>query len=201
MKKFLKVLTTTLFGVLLFSGCALLEPMYDGSDIYPVAANRGSSGECYWGSGGDLHRIPCPRVRQLRSFGPIIPFWWNVGPMYNRYNYYRPYYVPQYIPRSRNNPPRRDGNGVVTKDGYKETPSKPPTREAKPRTGGSRGGPFFDKEVPLRERMPWLYPSCDPTCGQPRLQPPQPLKFEFKLKGLEKYNEVLRYNHTHIVEK
>jgi len=211
MKKFLKVLTTTLFGVLLFSGCALLEPMYDGSDIYPVAANRGSSGECYWISGDDLHRIPCPSVRQHSPFGPVIPFWWNVGPMYNRYNYYRPYYAPQYIPRNRNEPPRRDGNGVVTKDGYKETPSKPPTREAKPRTGGRRGGPFFDKEVPLmevplRERMPWLYPSCDPKCGQPS-QPLrwEPLKFErfeqFKLKGLEKYNEVLRYNHTRIVEK
>ena len=197
MKKFLKVLTTTLCGVLLFSGCALLEPMYDGSDIYPVAANRGSSGECYWISGDDLHRISCPSVRQRSQFGPGISFWWNVGPMYNRFNYHRPYYVPQYIPRSRNKPPRRDGNGVVTKDGYKETPSKPPTRRAKPRTGGRRGGPFFDKEAPLRERMPWLYPSCDLNCGQP-LQP-EALKFErfeqFKFKGLEKYK------YTHIEEK
>ena len=228
MKKFLKVLTTLLFGVLLLSACALIEPMHGGSDIYPVAFNHGLNGECYWISGGDLNRIHCPRVRQYSPFGIVTPFWWNAGPMYNRYSYYRPYYIPQYIPRTRNEPPRRDGNGVVTKDGYKETPSEPPKRRAKPRTGGRRGGSFSDEEVPLRERMrgrggrsfsdeevplrermPWLWPSCDPNCGQPS----QPLNFElfkfdelerfeqFKLEGLEKYNEVLRYNHTRIVEK
>ena len=206
MKKFLKVLTTLLFGVLLLSACSLIEPMYGRGDIYPVVFNRGSNGECYWIPGGGLNRIHCPRVRPLGAL-----FWWNAGPMYNnRYNYYRPYYVPQYIPRpSRNEPPRQDGNGVVTRDGYKETPPEPPKRRAKPRTGGRRGGSFSDEEVPLRERMPWLWPSCDPNCGQPL----QPLNFElfkfdeferfeqFKLKGLEKYNEVLRYNHTRIVEK
>ena len=209
MKKFLKVLTTLLFGVLLLSACSLIEPMYGRGDIYPVAFNRGSNGECYWISGGDLNRIHCPRVRQYSPFGIVTPFWWNAGPMYNRYSYYRPYYIPQYIPRTRNEPPRRDGNGVVTKDGYKETPSEPPKRRANPRTGGRRGGSSADEEVPLRERMPWLWPSCDPNCGQPS----QPLNFElfkfdelerfeqFKLEGLEKYNEVLRYNHTRIVEK
>jgi len=209
MKKFLKVLVTLLFGVLLLSACSLIEPMYGRGDIYPVAFNHGSNGECYWISSGGLDRVYCPRIRQ---YGPLVigtPFWWNAGPIYNRYNYYRPYYIPQYIPRIRNEPPRRDGNGVVTKDGYKETPSEPSKRKAKPRTGGRGGGSFSDEEVPLRERVPWLWPSCDPNCGQPS----QPFKFElfkfdelerfeqFKLEGLEKYNEVLRYNHTRVVEK
>jgi len=139
MKKFLKVLTTVLFGVLLLSACALIEPMYVRGDIYPVAVNHWSTGECYWVPGGDLNRIHCPRIRQYSPFGIVAPFWWNAGPRYNRYNYYRPYYVPQYIPRTRNEPSRRDGNGVVTRDGYKETPSEPSKRKAKPRTGGRVG--------------------------------------------------------------
>ena len=184
--------------------------MYGRGDIYPVAFNHWSNGECYWVPGGGLNRIHCPRVRPLGAL-----FWWNAGPMYNNgYNYYRPYYVPQYIPPTRNEPPRQDGNGVVTRDGYKETPPEPPKRKAKPRTGGRGGVPFSDKEVPLRERMPWLWPSCDPNCGRPsqelefRLKEFEQFKLDtserfeqFKLKGLEKYNKVLSYNYTPIMEE
>ena len=204
MKKFWKVLTTLLFGVLLLSACALIEPMYGRGDIYPVAFNHWSNGECYWIPGGGLNRIHCPRVRPLGAL-----FWWNAGPMYNnRYNYYRPYYVPQYIPPTRNEPPRQDGNGVVTRDGYKETPPEPPKRKAKPRTGGRGGVPFSDKKVPLRERMPWLWPSCDPNCGRPSQE------LEFRLKEFEQFqsrelerfeqfkrNERIRYIHTPIMEE
>ena len=212
MKKFWKVLTTLLFGVLLFSACALIEPMYGRGDIYPVAFNHWSNGECYWVPGGGLNRIHCPRVRPLGAL-----FWWNAGPMYNnRYNYYRPYYVPQYIPPTRNEPPRQDGNGVVTRDGYKETPPEPPKRKAKPRTGGRGQGPSdhyfegttFDESVPLRERMPWLWPSCDPNCGRPSQELEFRLKeFEqFKLDTSERFeqfkrNERIRYIHTPIMEE
>ena len=213
MKKFWKVLTTLVFGVLLLSACALIEPMYGRGDIYPVAFNHWSNGECYWVPGGGLNRIHCPRVRPLGAL-----FWWNTGPMYtNRYNYYRPYYVPQYIPRpSRNEPPRRDGNGVVTRDGYKETPPEPPKRRAKPRTGGRGQGPsdhyfegtVFDESVPLRERMPWLWPSCDPNCGRPSQELEFRLKeFEqFKSDELERFeqfkrNERIRYIYTPIMEE
>ena len=209
MKKFWKVLTTLLFGVLLLSACALIEPMYGRGDIYPVAFNHWSNGECYWIPGGGLNRIHCPRIRQYSPFGIGIPFWWNAGPMYNnRYNYYRPYYVPQYIPPTRNEPSRQDGNGVVTRDGYKETPPEPPKRKAKPRTGGRGWIPFSDKEVPLRERMPWLWPSCDPNCGRPSQELEFRLKeFEqFKLDTSERFeqfkrNEHIRYTHTPIMEE
>ena len=63
--KYLKVLTTLLFGGLLLSACALIEPMYGRGDIYPVAFNHWSNGECYWIPGGGLNRIHCPRVRPL----------------------------------------------------------------------------------------------------------------------------------------
>ena len=210
--KYLKVLTTLLFGGLLLSACALIEPMYGRGDIYPVAFNHWSNGECYWIPGGGLNRIHCPRVSPLGAL-----FWWNAGPMYNnRYNYYRPYYVPQYIPPTRNEPPRQDGNGVVTRDGYKETPPEPPKRKAKPRTGGRGQGPsqhlfegtVFDETVPLRERMPWLWPSCDPNCGRPSQE------LEFRLKEFEQFqsrelerfeqfkrNERIRYIHTPIMEE
>ena len=211
MNKLLKVLTTLLFGVLLLSACALIEPMYGRGDIYPVAFNHWSNGECYWVPGGGLNRIHCPRVRPLSAL-----FWWNAGPMYNRYNYYRPYYVPQYIPPTRNEPPRQDGNGVVTRDGYKETPPEPPKRKAKPRTGGRGQGPsdhyfegtVFDESVPLRERMPWLWPSCDPNCGRPSQELEFRLKeFEqFKLDESERFeqfkrNERIRYIYTPILEE
>ena len=203
MKKFWKVLTTLVFGVLLLSACALIEPMYGRGDIYPVAFNHWSNGECYWVPGGGLNRIHCPRVRPLGAL-----FWWNAGPMYNRYNYYRPYYVPQYIPPTRNEPPRQDGNGVVTRDGYKETPPEPPKRTAKPRTGGRGGVPFSDKEVPLRERMPWLWPSCDPNCGRPSQELEFRLKeFEqFQSRELERFEQFkrsarIRYIHTPIMEE
>ena len=211
--KYLKVLTTLLFGVLLFSACAFIEPMYGRGDIYPVAFNHWSNGECYWVPGGGLNRIHCPRARPLGAL-----FWWTMGPTYNRYNrydYYRPYYVPQYIPPTRNEPPRQDGNGVVTKDGYKKVPPPAPKRKAKPRTGGRGQGPsdhyfegtIFDESVPLRERMPWLWPSCDPNCGRPSQE------LEFRLKEFEQFqsreferfeqfkrNE-LRYIHTPIMEE
>lgn len=217
MKKFWKVLTTLLFGVLLLSACAFIEPMYGRGDIYPVAFNHWSNGECYWVPGGGLNRIHCPRVRPLGAL-----FWWTMGPSYNRYNrydYYRPYYDyrPQRVPPTRYDPPpRQEDHGVVTKDGYRQTPPDPPERKAKPRTGGRGQGPsdhyfegtIFDESVPLRERMPWLWPSCDPNCGQPSQE------LEFRLKEFEQFqsrelerfeqfkrNERIRYIHTPIMEK
>ena len=217
MKKFWKVLTTLLFGVLLLSACAFIEPMYGRGDIYPVAFNHWSNGECYWVPGGGLNRIHCPRVRPLGAL-----FWWTMGPSYNRYNrydYYRPYYDyrPQRVPPTRYDPPpRQEDHGVVTKDGYRQTPPDPPERKAKPRTGGRGQGPsdhyfegtIFDESVPLRERIPWLWPSCAPNCGQPSQE------LEFRLKEFEQFqsrelerfeqfkrNERIRYIHTPIMEK
>ena len=217
MKKFWKVLTTLLFGVLLLSACAFIEPMYGRGDIYPVAFNHWSNGECYWVPGGGLNRIHCPRVRPLGAL-----FWWTMGPSYNRYNrydYYRPYYDyrPQRVPPTRYDPPpRQEDHGVVTKDGYRQTPPDPPERKAKPRTGGRGQGPsdhyfegtIFDESVPLRERMPWLWPSCDPNCGQPSQE------LEFRLKEFEQFqsrelerfeqfkrNERIRYIYTPIMEE
>ena len=215
--KYLKVLTTLLFGVLLFSACAFIEPMYGRGDIYPVAFNHWSNGECYWVPGGGLNRIHCPRVRPLGAL-----FWWTVGPSYNRYNrydYYRPYYDyrPQRVPPVHyDTPPKQEDHGVVTKDGYKKVPPPAPERKAKPRTGGRGQGPSdhyfegttFDESVPLRERMPWLWPSCDPNCGRPSQE------LEFRLKEFEQFqsrelerfeqfkrNERIRYIHTPIMEE
>ena len=217
MKKFWKALTTLLFGVLLFSACAFIEPMYGRGDIYPVAFNHWSNGECYWVPGGGLNRIHCPRARPLGAL-----FWWTMGPTYNRYNgynYYRPYYDyrPQRVPPVHyDTPPKQEDHGVVTKDGYKKVPPPAPERKAKPRTGGRGQGPsdhYFegtsiDESVPLRERMPWLWPSCDPNCGQPSQE------LEFRLKEFEQFqsrelerfeqfkrNERIRYIHTPIMEE
>ena len=213
MKKFWKALTTLVFGVLLLSACAFMEPMYGRGDIYPVAFNHWSNGECYWVPGGDLNRIHCPMVRPLGAL-----FWWNVGPSYNRYNYYRPYYDyrPYVPPVHYDTPPRQEDHGVVTKDGYRQSPPDPPERNAKPRTGGRGQGPSdhyfegtnFDESVPLRERMPWLWPSCDPNCGQPSQELEFRLKeFEqFKLDESERFeqfkrNERIRYIYTPILEE
>jgi hypothetical protein len=217
MKKFWKALTTLLFGVLLLSACAFIEPMYGRGDIYPVAFNHWSNGECYWVPGGGLNRIHCPRVRPLGAL-----FWWTMGPSYNRYNrydYYRPYYDyrPQRVPPVHyDTPPKQEDHGVVTKDGYKKVPPPAPERKAKPRTGGRGQGPSdhyfegttFDESVPLRERMPWLWPSCDPNCGRPSQE------LEFRLKEFEQFqsrelerfeqfkrNERIRYIHTPIMEE
>ena len=216
MNKLLKVLTTLLFGVLLLSACALIEPMYGRGDIYPVAFNHWSNGECYWVPGGGLNRIHCPRVRPIGAL-----FWWTMGPTYNRYNnynYYRPYYDyrPRHVPPTHYDPPSQTDHGVVTKDGYRQSPPDPPERTAKPRTGGRGQGPsdhyfegtVFDESVPLRERMPWLWPSCDPNCGQPSQELEFRLKeFEqFKLDESERFeqfkrNERIRYIHTPILEE
>ena len=138
---------------------------------------------------------------------------------YNRYDYYRPYYDyrPQRVPPVHyDTPPKQEDHGVVTKDGYKKVPPPAPERKAKPRTGGRGQGPSdhyfegtsFDESVPLRERMPWLWPSCDPNCGRPSQE------LEFRLKEFEQFqsrelerfeqfkrNERIRYIHTPIMEE
>ena len=151
MKKFWKALTTLVFGLLLFSACAFMEPMYGRGDIYPVAFNHWSNGECYWVPGGDLNRIHCPMVRPLGAL-----FWWNVGPSYNRYNYYRPYYDyrPYVPPVHYDISPKQEDHGVVTKDGYRQSPPDPPERKAKPRTGGRGGGPSDLSQLPDLPQLP-----------------------------------------------
>ncbi len=197
MKKFWKVLTTLVFGVLLLSACSL--PLHNGVYVSPS--------QCYWN--GVARVCPVPRMWDYYSY---FSHWGTV----NRYNYFRPYYWPIYEMPLRITPRERDGNGVVTKDGYKKEPPPTPERKAKPRTGGRGQGPsdhyfegtIFDESIPLRERMPWLWPSCDPNCGQPSQE------LEFRLKEFEQFqsrelerfeqfkrNERIRYIHTPIMEE